>query len=74
MRLEPRESSSLRACFFELSGKALGFDANPAGFNRFSLEFTTVTGADTLRTSKQQQLSAQVDPSPVREMPSGSAS
>lgn len=37
----------------ELSGKALRFDAKPAGFNRFSLEFATDGVADALRSSKE---------------------
>jgi hypothetical protein len=37
----------------ELAGKALRFEAKPAGFNRFSLEFATDGGADALRTSKE---------------------
>lgn len=35
----------------ELAGKVLRFDAKPAGFNRFTLEFNTDTGA--LRSSKE---------------------
>jgi hypothetical protein len=37
----------------ELSGKVLRFEAKPAGFNRFSLEFATDGGADALRSSKE---------------------
>jgi hypothetical protein len=37
----------------ELTGKALRFEAKPAGFNRFSLEFTTDTEAGTIGKSKE---------------------
>ena len=37
----------------ELSGKAVRWEAKPAGFNRFSLEFTTDTEAGTIGKSKQ---------------------
>jgi len=36
-----------------LSGKALRFEAKPAGFNRFSLEVTTDTEAGTIGKSKE---------------------
>jgi hypothetical protein len=36
-----------------LSGKAIKFEAKPAGFSRFSLEFATDAGTDALRTSKE---------------------
>ena len=39
--------------FAELAGRALRFDAKPAGFNRFTLEFTADTGAGALRSSKE---------------------
>lgn len=39
--------------FAELSGRAIKFEAKPAGFNRFGLEFTTDGGADALRSSKE---------------------
>jgi hypothetical protein len=37
----------------ELSGKAVRWEAKPAGFNRFSLEFTTDTEAGTIGKSKE---------------------
>ena len=37
----------------ELSGKAVRWEAKPAGFNRFSLEVTTDTEAGTIGKSKQ---------------------
>jgi len=37
----------------ELSGKALKWEAKPAGFNRFSLEFTADTEPGTIGKSKQ---------------------
>jgi hypothetical protein len=39
--------------FAELSGKALRFEAKPAGFNRFSLEFTVDNEMGTVGTSKK---------------------
>jgi hypothetical protein len=37
----------------ELSGKAVRWEAKPAGFNRFSLEFATDTEAGTIGKSKE---------------------